>query len=539
MTPAIDITAEQRRTVLALLNRHLPDTTTWAYGSRVKWTSRAESDLDLVVFARPEQGARVAELREAFEESDLPFRVDLFVWDEVPERFKARIEANHVVLVSKNASRVNQGWRMMSFSSAILLNPPVSIERGKTYPFVDMAAINAGSRCVYATQHRRYSGGGSRFRTGDTLMARITPCLENGKIARYCGFDASESAHGSTEFVVIRGRPDVTDTEFAYYLTQWDGVHGYAIGQMTGTSGRQRVSTESLNHLTVPVPPIQEQRDIAHILGALDDKIELNRRMNETLEAMAQSLFKSWFVDFDPVRARMEGRDTGLPQPIADLFPDRLTDSELGQIPEGWQISKFTKYIDIARGLSYKGSELSENGLVMHNLNSIHEGGGYKYHGLKHYGGDYKKHHIANPGDVIVANTEQGHDRLLIGYAAIVPKRYRDGIFTHHLYKIQQKDPFNPDYIYHLLNTKVVHDVVSGYATGTTVNMLPADALQIPRIVIPTPQIAVTFGTVAKTIRERSEAIYEESEKFANLRDTLLPKLISGKLHVKERMVAS
>ena len=85
------------------------------------------------------------------------------------------------------------------------------------------------------------------------------------------------------------------------------------------------------------IPPLPEQRAIAHILGTLDDKIELNRRMNETLEAMARALFKSWFVDFDPVRAKAEGRDPGLPQPIADLFPDRFEDSELGEIPAGWK----------------------------------------------------------------------------------------------------------------------------------------------------------------------------------------------------------
>ena len=84
-------------------------------------------------------------------------------------------------------------------------------------------------------------------------------------------------------------------------------------------------------------PSLEEQRAIAHILGTLDDKIELNRRMSETLEAMARALFKSWFVDFDPVRAKMEGRDPGLPKHIADLFPDRLVDSELGEIPEGWE----------------------------------------------------------------------------------------------------------------------------------------------------------------------------------------------------------
>ena len=88
----------------------------------------------------------------------------------------------------------------------------------------------------------------------------------------------------------------------------------------------------------VPLPPLTEQRAIAHILGTLDDKIELNRRMNETLEAMARALFKSWFVDFDPVRAKAEGRDPGLPKPLADLFPARFVDSELGEIPEGWKV---------------------------------------------------------------------------------------------------------------------------------------------------------------------------------------------------------
>ena len=103
---AIDITAEQRKTVLALLARHLPNTTAWVYGSRVKWTARPESDLDLVVFAKPEQERRVSDLREAFEESNLPFRVDLFVWDEVPEQFRKQIEAEHVVLVERRRAKM-------------------------------------------------------------------------------------------------------------------------------------------------------------------------------------------------------------------------------------------------------------------------------------------------------------------------------------------------------------------------------------------------------------------------------------------------
>ena len=99
-------------------------------------------------------------------------------------------------------------------------------------------------------------------------------------------------------------------------------------------------------------PPLAEQRAIAHILGTLDDKIELNRRMNETLEAMARALFKSWFVDFDPVRAKAEGRDPGLPKPLADLFPDRFVDSELGEIPEGWEVRSLDQIARFLNGLA-------------------------------------------------------------------------------------------------------------------------------------------------------------------------------------------
>ena len=107
----IDVTADQRKTLLALLKRHLPNTTAWVYGSRVKWTSRPQSDLDLVVFTTPDQERRVSDLREAFEESNLPFRVDLFVWDAVPEQFRKQIEAEHVVLVERGEQGIAGEWQ--------------------------------------------------------------------------------------------------------------------------------------------------------------------------------------------------------------------------------------------------------------------------------------------------------------------------------------------------------------------------------------------------------------------------------------------
>ena len=137
---------------------------------------------------------------------------------------------------------------------------------------------------------------------------------------------------------ILRPHPSVINGTYLFYALSTDEVqrqfHSFANGIT-----RFGLRKFDIGLVEVPLPPLEEQRAIAHILGTLDDKIELNRRMNETLEAMARALFRSWFVDFDPVRAKMEGRDTGLPAEIADLFPDRLVDSELGEIPEGWEVA--------------------------------------------------------------------------------------------------------------------------------------------------------------------------------------------------------
>ena len=309
------------------------------------------------------------------------------------------------------------------------------------------------------------------------------------------------------------------------------------------TTVQATLNLKEIRQIPLPWPPTQERGAIAHILCTLDDKIELNRRMSETLEAMARALFKSWFVDFDPVRAKREGRWQrgqslpGLPAHLYDLFPDRLVDSELGEIPEGWEVKSLSDCVDVVRGLSYKGSGLSDGGVPMHNLNSIYEGGGYKHDGLKRYDGDYRAQHVARAGDVIVANTEQGHQRLLIGYAAIVPACFGlETLFSHHIYRVRpnQESRLTADYLCHLLNTSVMHDIVSGYANGTTVNMLPIDGLQSPLIVVPSARAISAFTEIAESARLRHEEIVEESRALAAVRDTLLPKLISGEIRVHQ-----
>ena len=261
-------------------------------------------------------------------------------------------------------------WRELPFTEAVEINPKVKLKKGEIYPFVDMKAVDPAWHSVTESEKRAFTSGGAKFEPFDTLLARITPCLENGKIGRYVASNgANGPAFGSTEFIVIRGKDGVTDNNFAYYLTKWQEFRQFAISQMTGSSGRQRVPAESLGGFTVPVPDIAEQRAIAHILGSLDDKIELNRRMNETLEAMASALFKSWFVDFDPIidnalaaghlipeelQSRAALRESlgdarkPLPDDLRNLFPGEFEfTEEMGWIPKGWKAVPAENALDI------------------------------------------------------------------------------------------------------------------------------------------------------------------------------------------------
>ena len=171
----------------------------------------------------------------------------------------------------------------------------------------------------------------------------------------------------------------------------------------------------------------------------------------------------------------------------------------------------------------------------MHNLNSVYEGGGYKDDGIKFYNGDFQERHVTQPGDVLVANTEQGHDRLLIGFAAIVPKRLGDkGLFSHHICRVRPNtsNTLTADFVCHLLNTRAMHDIVSGYATGTTVNMLPTDALSLPRAVIPSEHAIATFSIISETARARQENLIQETQSLIEQRYNLMDKLVSGKLKI-------
>ena len=187
-------------------------------------------------------------------------------------------------------------WKEYRFSDFIEINPTVKLSSNELISFVEMKDLDSGKRFCYPSSER-INGSGSKFEGYDTLFARITPCLENGKICQVKGLKNNKGL-GSTEFLVFRGKEKISDTNFVFYLSRWDDVRSHAEINLDGTSGRQRVSRACFDDLLLKLPTdVKEKRAIAFVLGSLDDKIDLLHRQNATLEKMAETLFRQWFVE--------------------------------------------------------------------------------------------------------------------------------------------------------------------------------------------------------------------------------------------------
>ena len=395
-------------------------------------------------------------------------------------------------------------------------------------PFVTPSDMNGARIISNTTRHLSASGQAAVKSATIPKGAVMVSCIgsDMGKAA-IAGSDCATNQQINSIIIETDDSP-----LFVYYnlSTRKSEIRGSASG-----SAQPILNKSAFGRLEIELPSPAEQRAIAHILGTLDDKIELNRRRNQTLEAMARALFKDWFVDFGPVRAKMEGREPYLPADIWQLFPDRLDDE--GK-PEGWRIVALSDLIEAERGLSYKGAGLAdrESGIAMHNLNSVLEGGGYKHSGIKYYSGEYKERHVAKAGDIVVANTEQGHKHLLIGYPAIIPNSFKSGIFSHHLYRLRLRPDTQATkhWLYYTLMAPEVRDQIIGHANGSTVNMLKQTGLQSPSTVLPPLELCQRFENFADASHARKELSVGENETLSQQRDALLPKLISGELRIAD-----
>ena len=291
-----------------------------------------------------------------------------------------------------------------------------------------------------------------------------------------------------------------------------------------------RATVESIE---IPTPDLRTQKAIAHILGTLDDKIELNQKMNQTLEEITKAIFKSWFVDFDPVRAKAEGRPTGLLPEISDLFPDELVDSEIGEIPKGWSLCPLGEFIDVQGGLSYKAKFLGD-GVPIVTMGCINPQGRFKRSGLKHYGGEFRDQHKLTKGSIVISTRDVTQDRVTLGAPALVPSDIVGAILATNMYKVLLKRDIGNFFLFETMRTSRYRENIIASAKGSTVLMLTKDAVLDYKFSLPQPDLLNYFQSLSALINERIDVLHAEISVLQQIRDALLPKLISGELRIPD-----
>lgn len=385
-------------------------------------------------------------------------------------------------------------WKEVTLGDFMQCNPKRTIKKGQKARKITMDLLIPHSKTIRNWNYEPYSGG-AKFQNGDTIMARITPCLENGKHAFVSILDKGEIAYGSTEYFVFCGKEDVSDNDFVYYLTKTPLFRDTAIKSMVGSSGRQRAQMDVLENLKMLVPKdISDQCRIASILSSLDRKIELNNKINADLEEMAQAIFKNWFVDFEP-------------------FKDgKFVDSELGMIPEGWKVGSLGDFCNVFTGrkntnqaiekglypfFSCAPEPLASNEAIFNGKAIIIAGNGSYTGRTSFYNG--------------------GFDLYQRTYACTIRERDKENlmIFFYHM----MKQFFEP--------------VKMGGTRGSSIPYIVMGDITQQKFPYSEDWL-LRFSNIANSMMDKKLRIDKENSRLSLLRDTLLPRLMSGELEIPE-----
>lgn len=385
-------------------------------------------------------------------------------------------------------------WKEVTLGDFMQCNPKRTIKKGQKARKITMDLLIPHSKTIRNWNYELYSAG-AKFQNGDTIMARITPCLENGKHAFVSILDEGEIAYGSTEYFVFCGKEKVSDNDFVYYLTKTPLFRDTAIKSMVGSSGRQRAQMDVLENLKMFVPKdISDQRRIASILSSLDRKIELNNKINADLEEMAQAIFKNWFVDFEP-------------------FKDgKFVDSELEMIPEGWKVGSLGDFCNVFTGkkntnqaiekglypfFSCAPEPLASNDAIFNGKAIIIAGNGSYTGRTSFYNG--------------------GFDLYQRTYACTIREQDKENlmIFFYHM----MKQFFEP--------TKM------GGTRGSSIPYIVMGDITQQKFPYSKDWL-IRFSNIANSMMDRKLRIDKENSRLSLLRDTLLPRLMSGEIEVPE-----
>ena len=399
------------------------------------------------------------------------------------------------------------------------INPRESIESGTVAKKVAMEKLQPFCRDISGFELAEFNGG-TKFRNGDTIMARITPCLENGKIAKVNVLDQNEIGFGSTEYIVFRTIPGITDEDYLYYLVCSPLVRDPAIKSMVGSSGRQRVQTDVVQNLEIEVPNLNIQRKIGTILRLLDDKIALNNQINNNLEQQAMALFKSWFVDFEPFEDHM------VASPVGFEIPMSLKMVQINDIPHLLETGKRPKGGAVSEGIPSVGAEnVKQLG--------VFDSGSAKFIPYD-FASSMKKGKIS--GYELLLYKDGGKPGTFTPHFSMFGEGfpYDEFFINEHVFKLDFHDRGFNEFAYLYMQTDYPYHWLAnngGKAAIPGINQQDVNAIWIyspenPKVQEFCEWVQPLFTTILSNCAQNM--------KLAKLRDAILPKLMSGELDVSD-----
>lgn len=555
--PLLDVRADHLKIVQDILKKFVPEHEVWAFGSRAKWLAKEYSDLDLCILGETPLSFRtLGLLEEAFEESDLPYKVDVVDWATTSESFRKIIERDNVVVQEGGRGWVMTHKKVAEFAARTAIGPFGSRMKSDTYtasgvPVIRGTNLTGGKYFsgdwVFVSEQTADELSNCCVYPGDLVFPHRGAIGEVGLVPDYFPRYVMSSSLMTLSCDLSEANPN-----YVYYFFKSNAGRHELLknASQVGTPGiGQPLST--LRSIEVPLPPLREQERIGKILSDLDDKIYLNCRINQTLEAMAQAIFKSWFVDFAPVNAKIaakqEGRDSlraamsaisgkpdaeldALPREYYDqlaataaLFPDEMEASELGEIPRGWVPADISTVCDLntsswstktlPMSVQYVDLANTKNGEIIEV--QLMEGASIPSRARR----------ILEPGDTIVGTVRPGNRSFaLVGETGLTGST---GFAVLH-----PKKDFLREYIYLTATTDENIERLAHLADGGAYPAVRPELVVSKLLPIPDESLLREFHRVSSKIFDQVLANRRTNQELADLRDTLLPKLLSGELSV-------
>ncbi|RYU61424.1 restriction endonuclease subunit S [Methylolobus aquaticus] len=551
--PRIDIRPDHWVIVRDILHKHVPQYEVWAFGSRATWTAKDYSDLDLAVITdRPLSISVSAALADDLSESDLPWKVDVVDWATTSESFRKIIERDKVVVQEGQYRRGMAGNFNIATFDDLIRRGVLAIgdgyrakleELGGSGPIFLRAGLVSDTHITFDGAERFHVHRASKVASKMSKAGDVVVTTKGNSTGRVAYVDDSMPPFVySPHLSYWRSLdPSVLSPGYLRYWSRGEQFQRQLRGLSTSTDMAPYLSLVDQKRLTISLPAPEEQCCIAHVLGTLDDKIELNRRMNETLEAIARAIFKSWFVDFDPVRAKASGeppesicRHLRLTPDLLALFPDRLVDSELGEIPQGWRWSSIGQEVSILGG----GTPSTGNPEFWN--------GEYAWVTPKDLSGATARVLIGSDRKITQAGVKKISSgqlqigtvllssRAPIGYLALtmIPVSVNQGFIA----MVCDKRLPNT----YVLQWAIEHlDAIKQRGSGTTFAEISKTNFRPMAVLVPGKHVLKAFHQYVMPLYDQITARVHESETLGAVRDTLLPKLLSGELPVGRDIAAS